>query len=91
MRLGAKGAIASANAMYLGFSILGGLWMPITSLPVWIQKVAWVTPSFHLGQLALSVIGMPSEGSTGAHLIGIGVITILAARLALTGWRRSPA
>ena len=49
------------------------------------------TLSFHLGQLALSVIGMPSQGSTGAHLIGIGVITILAARLALTGWRRSPA
>jgi ABC-2 type transport system permease protein len=91
MRLGAKGAIASANAMYLGFSILGGLWMPITTLPMWIQKVAWITPSFHLGQLALSAIGMPSQGSTAAHLIGLGLITIVAARLALTGWRRSPA
>jgi ABC-2 type transport system permease protein len=90
MRLGGKGAIAAANAMYLGFSILGGLWMPITSLPAWIQKVAWVTPSFHLGQLALAVIGMPSQGSTGAHLAAIAIITLVAARLAVTGWRRSP-
>jgi ABC-2 type transport system permease protein len=91
MRLGAKGAIAAANAMYLGFSILGGLWMPITSLPAWIQKVAWITPSFHLGQLALSAAGMSSQGSTGVHLIGISLITGLATWLALTGWRRSPA
>jgi ABC-2 type transport system permease protein len=91
MRLGAKGAIAAANALYLGLSIVGGLWMPITSLPAWIQKAAWITPSFHLGQLSLSVIDMPSRGSILAHLIGIGLITIVAAWLALTGWRRSPA
>lgn len=91
MRLGAKGAIAGANALYLGFSILGGLWMPITMLPGWIQEVAWITPSFHLGQLALSAIGMPARGSVGAHLAALGAITLTAAWLAASGWRRSAA
>jgi ABC-2 type transport system permease protein len=91
MRIGAKGAIAAANAFYLGFSILGGLWMPITILPPWMQHLAWVTPSFHLGQLALSVIGVPPQGSILAHIGALVGITILAAWFAVGGWRKSPA
>jgi ABC-2 type transport system permease protein len=91
MRLNAKGAIAAANALYLGFSIVGGLWMPITSLPHWMQQLAWVTPSFHLGQLALTAIGMPSQGSAVAHIGALVAITLAAAWLAVTGWRRSAA
>ncbi|WP_240320659.1 ABC transporter permease [Sphingomonas crusticola] len=91
MRIGAKGAIAAANACYLGFSILGGLWMPITILPPWMQHLAWVTPSFHLGQLALSIIGVPPQGSILAHIAALMGITILAAWFAVGGWRRSPA
>lgn len=91
MRIGAKGAIAAANAFYLGFSILGGLWMPITILPPWMQQIAWATPSFHLGQLALAVIGVPPQGSMLAHIGVLILITILAAWLAVSGWRRSPA
>ncbi|WP_260597577.1 ABC transporter permease [Sphingomonas endolithica] len=91
MRLSAKGAIAAANALYLGFSILGGLWMPITVLPGWIQHAAWITPSFHLGQLALGTIAMPVSGSIGAHLAALGMITLVAAWSAASGWRRSAA
>ena len=91
MRMGAKGSIAAANAFYLGFSILGGLWMPITILPAWMQQVAWATPSFHLGQLALAVIGVPPQGSILAHLLALVGITVLAGWLAVRGWRRSPA
>jgi ABC-2 type transport system permease protein len=91
MRVGAKGAIAAANALYLGFSILGGLWMPITILPGWMQQLAWVTPSFHLGQLALAVIGVPPQGSILSHVVALAVITAAAAWLAVRGWRRSPA
>ncbi|RYY45955.1 MAG: ABC transporter permease [Sphingomonadales bacterium] len=91
MRMGAKGSIAAANAFYLGFSILGGLWMPITILPPWMQHLAWATPSFHLGQLALSVIGVLPQGSILAHIAALVGITILAAWLAVGGWRRSPA
>lgn len=91
MRIGAKGAIAAANACYLGFSVLGGLWMPITMLPSWMQHLAWATPSFHLGQLALGVIGVPPQGSVLAHIAALIGITVLAAWLAVGGWRRSPA
>lgn len=91
MRIGAKGAIAAANAFYLGFSILGGLWMPITMLPPWMQNLAWATPSFHLGQLALAVTGVPPQGSILAHVAMLVGITILAAWFAIGGWRRSPA
>ncbi|PSJ37933.1 ABC transporter permease [Allosphingosinicella deserti] len=91
MRVGAKGAIAAANALYLGFSILGGLWMPITILPGWMQQAAWLTPSFHLGQIALSTIGVPPQGSAPWHVAALVFITAAAAWLALRGWRRSPA
>lgn len=91
MRMGAKGSIAAANASYLGFSILGGLWMPITVLPPWMQQIAWVTPSFHLGQLALAAIGVPPQGSILAHLAALVGITVVAGWLAVGGWRRSPA
>jgi ABC-2 type transport system permease protein len=91
MRLNAKGAIAAANALYLGFSIVGGLWMPIYILPHWMQQLAWVTPSFHLGQLGLATIGMPSQGSAIAHIAALGLISLFAAWLAVSGWRRSPA
>lgn len=91
MCMGAKGAIAAANAFYLGFSILGGLWMPISILPSWMQHAAWATPSFHLGQLALAAIGVPPQGSIVAHMAAIVGITIVVAWLALGGWRRSPA
>ena len=91
MRMGSKGAIAAANALYLGFSILVGLWMPITMLPAWMQQVAWVTPSFHLGQLALAVIGVPPQGAVLAHLSALVLITAAAGWLAVRGWRRSPA
>ncbi len=91
MRMGAKGAIAAANALYLGFSIVGGLWMPITMLPAWMQQLAWITPSFHLGQLALGAIGVPAQGAIVFHLAALVVITSAAAWLAIRGWRRSPA
>jgi ABC-2 type transport system permease protein len=91
MRLTAKGAIAAANALYLGFSIVGGLWMPINILPHWMQQLAWITPSYHLGQLSLAAIAMPAQGQVGAHVAALALISVAAAWFALTGWRRSPA
>lgn len=91
MRMSAKASIAAANAFYLGFSILGGLWIPIHVLPSWMQQVAWATPSFHLGELALRVIGMSQKASVPVHLAALAGITLLAGWLAVGGWRRSPA
>lgn len=91
MRLGAKGSIAAANALYLGLSIAGGLWMPITILPHWLQIFAWVTPSFHLAQIALAIIGAPTRGGLAPHIGALLLLTLGALWLAVTGWRRSPA
>ena len=91
MRLSAKGAIAAANAFYLGFSIIGGLWMPVTILPGWMQQVALVTPSYHLGQIALAAIDQPSQGVPAVHVAALVAISLVAAWLAISGWRRSPA
>ena len=91
MRMGAKGAIAAANSLYLVFSIVGGLWIPITVLPPWMQHLAWATPSFHLGQFALAVLRVPPQGSILAHVSVLVLFTILAAWFAVGGWRRSPA
>ena len=91
MRLTAKGAIAAANALYLGFSIVGGLWMPIYILPHWMQQLAWITPSYHLGQLALATISMPTQGLATAHIGALAAITAAAGWWALSGWRRSAA
>lgn len=90
MRMGGKGAVAAANALFLGSAVLGGLWIPSAMLPGWMQAVGEAVPSYHLGQLALSIVGMPVIGSIWAHgVVGIGM-TVLAAIWAWTGWRRSP-
>ena len=91
MRLGAKGAVAIANALYLGFSIIGGLWMPVTMLPGPLQTLAVATPSFHLGQLGLQAVGGPASYSAAVHIAALVGMTLLAGWFAVGGWRRSAA
>lgn len=91
MRLGSKGAVGAANALFLTFAVAGGLWMPISSLPSWIQSLAWIMPSYHLGELALTAAGFMRPGSSWAHLGVLIVLTLGALAWAWTGWRRSAA
>ncbi len=91
MRLTSKGAIAAANFLFLGFSVLGGLWMPIDALPQWLRALAWVTPSWHLGELALMTVDVPRPNGALAHVGALAVMTIAAALFAASGWRRSAA
>lgn len=84
-------AIAVANLMFLAFSVLGGLWFPIASLPDWIGQVAWALPSYHLGELALFTIGIPRPTDPLMHFGVLAAITGAAALFAGWAWRRSPA
>ncbi|AND79763.1 ABC transporter permease [Streptococcus pantholopis] len=43
-----------ANIVYMGSAVLGGLWMPITSFPAFMQELAKMTPTYHLNHLLLS-------------------------------------
>ena len=45
------------NLVYLPLSFCGGLWMPIETLPHWLQVVAHGLPSFWFSRLALRTLG----------------------------------
>lgn len=85
------GAVALANLLFLGFSVLGGLWFPLAALPSWIGQIAWVLPSYHLGELALGVVGVPRPHDAVLHLAVLAALTGAAALFASWAWRRSPA
>jgi ABC-2 type transport system permease protein len=91
MRLSAKGAVALANALFLGSAILGGLWVPSQMLPGWMRAVGEVLPSYHLGQLALGLVSANTIGTATAHGLALLAMTAAAALWAWTGWRRSAA
>lgn len=90
-RMGSKGAVATANALFLGFAVLGGLWFPVSVMPHWLQSVAWGLPSFHLAELALSAAGFDRPGSALIHAGVVCAMTAAAAVFAWTGLRRSEA
>lgn len=91
MRMTSKGAIAAANFLFLGFAVLGGLWFPIDALPEWLRMLAWATPSWHLSELALTIVGVDRPHSVLLHGAVLTLMTIAAALFAASGWRRSAA
>lgn len=91
MRMGGKGAVAVANALFLGSAVIGGLWIPSRLLPAWMRALGEATPAYHLGQLAQTVIGGESLGTPLVHAAIVAAMIGLAAVWAWTGWRRSPA
>jgi ABC-2 type transport system permease protein len=91
MRMSGKGAVAIANALFLGSAVLGGLWIPSAMLPGWMRTLGELLPSYHLGQLARAIVGADTIGSMWVHGGAVLVITGLAAAWAWAGWRRSPA
>ncbi len=55
------------NMIYLPMSFLGGLWMPLSQLPHWVQRIGALMPTYHLAQLMLSIFG-PGYRSDGVSL-----------------------
>jgi hypothetical protein len=68
---------AIANLIYLPMAFLSGLWVPLQFLPKAIQVAAPVWPSYHLNQLALGALDLPSTGRVGAHVAALAGITIV--------------
>jgi ABC-2 type transport system permease protein len=60
------------TAVFLFFSLLGGLWVPLQILPSWVANVAQIVPSYWLNRV----------GQMGAHLSG----DALTPGLVLLGW-----
>ncbi|RBP49612.1 ABC transporter permease [Arenicella xantha] len=86
--LNSGGAVAVSNIVFLGLAILGGLWFPVFMFPAPMQTLSAFTPSFHLAELALCVIGAPGERSPQLNLIWISVMTASLGSLAIASWAR---
>jgi ABC-2 type transport system permease protein len=76
------------NMLYLPLSFLSGLWMPIGVLPKFLQKLAVALPPYHLGQLALHVVGFDSRGDVHTHLNVLIGFTLVCLGVAMLGFRR---
>jgi len=88
--VGASAAPAVVNVLYLPMAFLSGLWLPLQVLPGIFAKLAPVWPSYHLGQIALKVVGRDAGGSVLMHMGVLAVVTIALfvlarARLARSG------
>ena len=84
----AQSAVAIVNLVYLPMAFLSGLWMPISMLPTFVQDLAVVFPAYHQSQLALKVLGVDQGGSTGVHVLMMGVFTMVFLFIAAVGFRR---
>ena len=73
--VGGSAAPAVVNILYLPMSFLSGLWLPLAMLPAVFARLAPVWPSYHLGQIALKVVGRDAGGSLVLHLGVLGVVT----------------
>ncbi|MBF6025125.1 ABC transporter permease [Lysobacter niastensis] len=85
--VGGNGAPAVVNIVYLPMTFLSGLWMPLKMLPPVFAKIAVVWPAWHLGQLALKVVGHDAGRPVVMHLAvlaGITVVFFLLARRRLS-------
>ncbi len=79
-----QAAPAVVNLIYLPMSFLSGLWLPLSMLPDSISAMAPVWPSYHLGQIALAVVGGHGEG-VAAH---VGMLVAVTAACYLLAARR---
>jgi ABC-2 type transport system permease protein len=68
---------------FLGLSILGGLWVPLSILPAWMSDVAQAVPSYWLNRL-----GQLGATGSGDVLVPVLVLAAWSAGLAaLIAWR----
>lgn len=87
--VGPNAAPAVVNLVYLPMSFASGLWMPIQMLPDLVQRVAPFLPPYHLGQLALKVVGADVGQPVWVHVAALAATTAVCLVLAKLGWRRA--
>jgi ABC-2 type transport system permease protein len=84
---GPNAAPALANLIYLPLSFASGLFMPVSQLPGFVQRVAPYLPSYHYGQLAWSAVGAPAEPLL-TSLAWLAGYTVLFMAIAVRAYRR---
>jgi ABC-2 type transport system permease protein len=74
------------NFIHLPMAFLSGLWVPLGSLPHWVQVTAPYLPAYHLAQIMLGILGYAQPGSMGFHWLYLGVfggVLLFLSRIAL--------
>lgn len=79
-------AVAISNIVFLGLSILGGLWFPVYAFPSLMQTIAKFTPSYHLAELALAIVGAGGEHASSFNLLSILIMSLALLGLAISAW-----
>jgi ABC-2 type transport system permease protein len=87
----ANSAPGIINLIYLPMSFASGFWMPVSMLPHWLQRFAPALPTYHLGQLALGVVGMAQPGLATTHVQVLAGYTLLMFGAAWIIFNRSEA
>ena len=79
------------NLIYLPLSFASGFWMPVSMLPHWLQAVAPVLPTYHLAQIAFTVVGLAPADGMALHWAVLGGFTLLMLAAAWITFLRSEA
>ena len=80
--VGGNAAPALLNVLYLPMAFLSGLWLPLAMLPAFLAKIAPAWPAYHLGQLALKVVGHDQGAPAWLHLLALALVTVVFFALA---------
>lgn len=75
--VGGNAAPAVLNLLYLPMAFLSGLWLPLTMLPDIFARLAAVWPAYHLGQVALKVVGHDAGQPLWLHVAVLGATALL--------------
>ena len=81
----ARTAPAFVNLAYQLMMHLSGLFYP---LPKFMQTIQPIWPTFHLQQLVMNILGVPSRGSTIGHVAVLCGVTVVLTLLALRRLKR---
>jgi ABC-2 type transport system permease protein len=85
--VGPNAAPAVANLVYLPLAFASGLFMPVSQLPSFVQRIAPYLPAYHYGQLAWSAVGAPAEPFY-VSLLWLAGYTAFFIVIALRAYRR---
>lgn len=74
--VGGRAAPAVLNLLFLPMALLSGLWLPLAMLPDSLAGLAPAWPAYHLGQVALKVVGHGAGDPLWLHLLVLAVTTV---------------
>lgn len=83
-----EAAVAVVNLVYLPMALASGLWLPLFVFPALVQKLAVVWPAWHLGQMALGIVGQVQDVRYGLHAGVLLAMTVFFLSLAALRLRR---